>query len=317
MARIGFDVGGSSIKAGIVDGDARILARASAAFPTGEGVDAIASILRDLALEMTSQSGIGWDKIESIGVAVPGSIDRSGRIILNAHNLQLHDARLMDALENSFPGIPLSIENDANAAALAELCAGALRGCRTAVLLTLGTGVGGGLILNGRMYPGGMRNGVEIGHMIFNASGGRCTCGNRGCIESMCTAAYLIREGRKALIEFPSCSIATLARGEFGAVDARLVIDCAREGDKIALDIFERFLTALAGALSGLIAALDPEMLAIGGGVGEAGEYFFDELRSRLSVPGHACIIVPARMGNSAGIIGAAMLLSEFGTTIG
>lgn len=314
--KIGFDVGGSSIKAGIIDGDARILARASVAFPTGEGVDAIALLMRNLAFEMTGKLGIKLSEIDSIGVAVPGSIDRSGRTVKHAYNLQLHDAPLMDALENVFPGIPLCIENDANAAALGELCAGALIGCRTAVLLTIGTGVGGGLILNGRMFPGGMRNGIEIGHMIFNSSGGICTCGNKGCIESMCTAAYLIREGRKALIEFPNCSIATAAQGVLDAVDAKLVIDSARDGDKISLDILDRFLTALAGAVGGLIAALDPEVLAIGGGVSEAGKYFFDGLRARIHMPEHACAIVPTRMGNNAGIIGAAMLLSKYSATI-
>jgi glucokinase len=147
--------------------------------------------------------------------------------------------------------------------------------------------------------------------MILEHGGEICSCGNRGCTETLCTATALIREGRKAVVEHVNSMICTEARGDMGFVTAKLVIDCARAGDRIAMDIFDRYLDALSSAVASIINLLDPEVIAIGGGVSLAGDFLFDPLRAlvhKKSFFRNHGAIVPARLGNDAGIIGAAML---------
>lgn len=311
MIQIGFDVGGTNITAGLVDDDKRITQRSNIAFPTGEDYKSISSRMAGQVREMLEKEKLGESDVTCIGIAVPGSIDAAGETVIDAYNLQFHDVPLKKSIQEHFPRIPVFLANDANAAALAELHAGAFIGCRTCALLTLGTGVGGGLILGGRMFNGGLGNGVELGHMILAHRGEVCTCGNKGCVESLCTATALIREGRKAVVEHINSMICTEARGNMDNVTAKLVIDCARSGDRIAMDIFDRYVDALSSAVASLINLFDPEVVAIGGGVSLAGEFLFEPLRAhvhRKSFFKNHGRVVPAKLGNDAGIIGAAML---------
>lgn len=307
---MGFDIGGTNIAAGLVDEQARIIRRAVMPYPIGKGHEAAALLVAQMADKLTADEGVGMDKISGVGVAVPGSLDSRCKVVINAYNLQLRNAPFYDCLAGYFPNTPLYLMNDANAAAAAELYAGALKGCKTAALVTLGTGVGGGLILNGKVFNGGNGSGVELGHMILQYGGELCTCGIRGCVEAYCTATWLIKEGRRAVVERFNSRIATEAGGDMDNVTAKLVMDCAKAGDTIALDIFGRFVERLAGALLSIIHLLDPEVIAVGGGVGLAGDFLFSALRERI---GEKCFfksfarIVPAAMGNDAGIIGAAI----------
>jgi glucokinase len=311
MVQIGFDVGGTNIAAGIVDSEKRIIQRSTVPFPAGEKYDEVSRLMACQAREMLQKEGIDASLVSCIGIAVPGSVDSVGETVIDAYNLQFHNVPLKKSLREHFPDIPVYLANDANAAALAELHAGAFMGCRTCALFTLGTGVGGGLIIGGRMFNGGLGNGVELGHMILEHGEEICSCGNRGCTETLCTATALIREGRKAVVEHINSAVYTEAHGVMDNVTAKLVIDCARAGDRIALDIFDRYIDALSSAVASIINLLDPEVVAIGGGVSLAGDFLFEPLRAlvhkKAFFKNHGTI-VPAKLGNEAGIIGAAML---------
>ena len=311
MFRIGFDVGGTNIAAGLVNESLDIVQHKSVPFPNGKGGEYTASVIAQIVRDLLQAQGATESELECIGVAVPGSIDRRGEFVIDAYNLQFHNVPLRSQVQAFFPNVPVFLANDANAAALAELHKGAFMGCKTAVLMTLGTGVGGGLILNGKMFNGGNGSGVELGHMVLKHDGDLCTCGLHGCVESYCTATWLVKEGRRAVVEYVSSMIYTSARGNMDHVNAKLVVDCAKAGDRVALDIFERYVNALGSAVTSLVNLFDPEVVALGGGVSLAGDFLFEPLREnvykKMFFP--SCgRIVPAQMGNDAGIIGAAML---------
>ena len=312
MYQIGFDVGGSKIAGGVVDDGLKILARRSIPFPKGEDYREVASRMAGMVRELAGEMEMSPDDFKSIGAAVPGSLDPEKERVIHAYNLQFHNAPFREALQSHFPSIPVYLANDADAAALAELYAGAFRGCKTAALLTLGTGVGGGLILCGKMFTGGMGHGVELGHIPLNYDGKEtCTCGNRGCIETLCSATWLNRQGKKAAKKHPDCLIAARAKGRVAAVNAKVVIDCAKEGDKTARDIFDRYVNQLSSAITAITVLLDPEVIALGGGVSLAGDFLFVPLRKQVEEKSffkYPHKVVPAEMGNEAGIVGAAML---------
>ena len=184
-------------------------------------------------------------------------------------------------------------------------------GCRTAVLFTLGTGVGGGLILGGRMFHGGLGNGCELGHALLVSGGEQCTCGNKGCIEAYCSATAIIRDAIRAMEKHPDSLLFERTMGRPESMDAKTAIDCAREGDRAALEVFHNYVDHLGSAVASMINLLDCERVAIGGGVSAAGEFLFEPLRKNVHAKSffenHGSV-VPAVMGNDAGIIGAAML---------
>ena len=312
MVQIGFDIGGSKIAAGIVNKENKIIARKELPFPTGKPYTAIAGIMAQMVDELLKTARIPEEEVESIGMSVPGEIDAGSGTVINAHNLQFHNVPMREAMREYYPRIPIFLANDANAAALAELYAGALRGSKTAILLTLGTGLGGGVILDGKMFNGGLGHGIEPGHMALLHEGPICSCGNRGCAETLCTATWLIRQGRKAIIEYPLSLIYTKTGGDLDKITAKLVIDCAREGDAVAVDIFDRFIDQLSSAITSCTVLFDPEVIAIGGGVARAGDFLFVPLREQVKKKSffhYPYRVVPAELGNDAGIVGAAMLV--------
>lgn len=310
MYSIGIDIGGTNIAGAIVAEDVSMVAKGSVPYPGAElpleSVDCIAKLIKQLL----QNASIDICEIDSIGLAVPGSIDYEKNEVIHAYNLGYHAFPLVKLLAEHFPATPIHIENDANAAALAEYYAGAFQGHSSGVLITLGTGVGGGAIMNGKLFIGGRKSGFELGHMILEYGGEPCTCGNNGCFEAYCSASALIREGEKAAIAVPQSMIA-VESAKKGKIDAKLIIDCAKAGDNAALAIFNDFIAHLGSAIVSISDTFDPEVIAIGGGVSNAGDFLFEPLReyaiprSFFDTMGD---IVPARMGNDAGIVGAAMV---------
>lgn len=311
MYQIGFDVGGTNLKVGAVDDGKVIVARRNAAFPKGETYQNIAALMADQVRDLAQELRINAEDFKSIGVATAGSIDAAGGVILHAHNLGFHNVPMVDVMHQYFPGVPVYLANDADAAALAELHAGAFRNKKTAVLFTLGTGVGGGIILGGKMFKGGMGRGNELGHMIIQDGGPLCTCGNKGCIESLCTATWLIQQGRRVIVDFPVSLIYEKAEGDMNRVTAKVVMDSAKEGDPIAREIFNTYVDHLSSAIASIAVLLDPEVVALGGGVSLAGDFLFEPLREKVKEKSFFKAyheILPAQLGNDAGIVGAAML---------
>lgn len=310
MYRIGFDIGGTNIAAGVVDDSLAVVARMTQPFQKQAYPGALAETVAKMTHALCEKAGLN-ETPASVGIAVPGSIDPAAERVIDAYNLDLHDVPLRAEVRAHFPQTPVFLANDADAAALAELYAGAFRGAKSAVLFTLGTGVGGGVIVNGRLWRGGMGHGVELGHMALDIGGTRCTCGMRGCIETRCAATTLIREAREQLAAGEHGLLFERTGGDAARVDAKLVVDCARAGDPAASAIFARFVDALGSAVVSVIHLLDPEVIAIGGGVSLAGEFLFAPLAENVR---EKCFfsefarIVPAQLGNDAGIVGAAML---------
>ena len=311
MYNAGFDIGGSHIAGGLYDEDFRLVKKVDEAFPQGRPHE-VPALVADMA--RTLCAGIGRGSLESMGLAVPGSIDRARETVINAYNLGFRDFPLRALVQARFPDAPVLLGNDADLAALAELQAGAFVGAQCAVLLTLGTGLGGGIIINGRLWRGGMGNGCEIGHFIMDMSGVLCTCGVRGCCETRCAASALVREGREAALAHPESLMRALSHNDPARISAKLVIDCARQNDPAALFVFDRYTDALSSAAASLINILDPEVIAFGGGVSGAGEFLFAPVREKTkqkSFYAEHARIVPAVLGNDAGMLGAALLYAD------
>lgn len=310
MYQIGVDIGGTNIKIGLVDDSLEILEQTSIPFPH-EGAQTVADRLAEAARGVLSAAGVTEAELQSIGVVIPGSIDPTGEVVINAYNLGFHDVPFKKLIAAHFPNTPVFMANDANGAALAELYKGAFVGCRTAVLLTLGTGLGGGIILNGKMFNGGMNQGTELGHAYLVDGGEHCTCGNNGCMEAYCAASALAREGARAMQRDPRGLLSERSGGNAALIDAKMVVDCAKAGDVTAKRVFDEYIGHLSSACASFFNILDPEVIAIGGGLCGAGEFLFAPLRERITekcfYKSHGAV-VPAVMGNDAGIIGAAML---------
>ena len=300
MFSLGFDIGGTTIKAGLVDESFGIVKKLSAPTPYGSAEE-----LADAILSLAQGLG-GTENVGHIGVTVPGTFDENG-VVTRLVNLGLENIPLAGMLEERL-GRKVELYNDADAAALAELKTGSLVGVRTGILITIGTGIGGGLIINGSLFRGGLGRGTEPGHMIIAHDGPACSCGNRGCAETLCSATALTRLAQAACNQREGMIYSLSKEGR--TADAKLLIDCAAAGDEYALTAFNAFTDALSDYVSGLVNLLDPQVIAIGGGVSGAGELLLRPLREKTAAKaffGSCGSIVAASAGNDAGVIGAAI----------
>ena len=293
---IGVDLGGTKIAAGIVDRAGRIEARREVGTPT-ESEEAVVT-----AIERTVE-GLFDDAVAALGLGVPSTVDQKTGRAVSSVNIPLTDVPLRDHLAERFR-VPCGIDNDANAAAIGEWQAGAGRGTRDLIMLTLGTGVGGGLILDGRPYRGSVGAAAELGHMVIEHDGRPCqgTCTGRGHLEAYATGLAAAGDAREA----------------FGPdADTHVLIERALARDERALEILDAIARRLGSALGTLVNVFNPEVIVIGGGWGEAADDFLLEtarevmLRESLS-PGRELVrVVPAELGPDAGVVGAAFVAFE------
>lgn len=309
MYYIGIDVGGTNLKAGLVREDGQILAveRTPLAF---ENPEQFARTLAQLGQSVLQQAGVPASEVVSAGIGIPGAV--AGGDILYTCNIPLRDVPL-SRLFRQHLDVPVLLENDANCAAVGEWLCGAGRGTQQFIVVTLGTGVGGGLILNGKLYSGSGMVG-EVGHMVIQHGGAPCNCGRRGCWEAYASATGLIRMTREAMEAHPESLLHTVA-AQSGCVEGRTAFDAAVQGDETALALCRDYVSYLAAGVTNLINILQPEAVAIGGGVAAAPDgLLLTPLREsveRECYPRHTGQIpriVRAELGNDAGIIGAALL---------
>lgn len=312
MAYIGIDLGGTNIAVGIVNEKGNILAQTSTPTLASRPYTDLVKDMAGCILSVMSETGITQDEIESIGIGVPGVADQKDGVVIFCPNLGWHNVPIRGELQK-YINKPVLIDNDATVAGLAENYAGVSAGCQSSVFLTLGTGLGGGIIINGRPWSGAHGVGSEIGHMTLAVDGVPCTCGNDGCVERYCSATAIIRMARQAVQGYPDSLILKLAEGDPQKINARVVTDAAKAGDPTAVEVFDRFARYLAITINNIICFLDPEMIVLGGGVSKAGAFLLDKVRAQLpryllykSLP--QARVELARLGNEAGIIGAAML---------
>ena len=309
----GIDLGGTFIKAGIVDGEGNLLAADKV--PTASRGD-YAAVVRDMAelvKNLCRRLDIDYRALSGVGIGAPGSIDSERGVIVYSNNLKWHDVPIVEMLEKEL-GLPVSITNDANAAALGESYCGASKGCRSSVLVTLGTGVGSGIVLDGKLYEGKCSAGAEIGHTVIKAGGKKCTCGRRGCLEAYASASALVREAKRAMKRNPQSVLWEMCGGDIGKVDGKAVFDAVRKGDFTANAVLDRYAEYLAAGLVDIANLLRPDMILIGGGISAAGDLLLKPLKAvfdREVFGGNSYASVSlglASLGNDAGIFGAARL---------
>ncbi len=311
MYSIGVDIGGSKIAVGIVNQELNLISKKSLPFPRkGNPLDSI-EVIRSMISGLIAENHLKTEDAACIGLAVPGSIDYGNGSVIHAYNLDYHNFPLCELVGEGFPGVKVYVENDANAAALAEYYCGSFRGSSSGLVITIGTGVGGGLVLDGKLFVGGKKNGFEFGHAVLVFGGEPCTCGQRGCIESYCSAAALVREGRKAAQAHHESAMYQRAQGDLTRINAKLVMDCAKEMDEAACAVYDQFTAYLGATACTAIALFDPEIIAFGGGVSNDGEFLLAPIREyarKYAFFKNHAKIVTAEMKNDAGIVGAAML---------
>jgi glucokinase len=305
---VGLDVGGTKILAVRAARDGRILARAEAPTPADDQEATLAAMVEAARGLMTAD-------VLAVGVGAAGMVDVANGILRFAPNLAWRDLAIAEHMRAAI-GVPCQLDNDANVAAYGEFRFGAGRGYRHVLLVTVGTGIGGGIIIDGRLFRGANGYAAEIGHVVVEPLGPLCGCGNRGCWEQVASGNAIGRLGREAARKDPSGAIARLA-GDPETATGAIVTRAALEGDRTAVEILGVVGTRLGIGIAGLVNVLDPQLVIVGGGAVAAGELLLEPARvafhdtveapdRRPSVP-----IVAAQLGNDAGAVGAAALALE------
>lgn len=308
MKYIGIDIGGTNLKAGLVDETGQLLATRKMKVAGIADPAALAWTIHALSVDLCKDFGCELTDIFSIGVGCPGAVEIRGGSILYTCNLPLRNVPLR-RLFHQLSDLPLDIENDANCAALAEYYVGGGRGSKRFITVTLGTGVGGGIIIGGKIYDGMRGAGAELGHTLLVLDGEPCTCGRRGCWEAYSSATALIRQARQAAAEHPESLLAGAEE-----ITGKTVFDAADRGDETANAVVDRFCDYLGAGVTNIVNALAPEVILIGGGISRQGERLLAPVRRYVEKncfggkDGAIPIIAAARLGNDAGIIGAAAL---------
>jgi glucokinase len=308
----GIDIGGTKIAFGIVDEDRRLLASRSVPVGAGRPFGVIVKEMADTVKTMAAGAGLDSGCIASVGIGVPSTVDpETGRVVF-ANNLGWRDLDLTGEFKKHW-NIPVYMENDADCAALAEAMEGPAAG-KNALVITIGTGFGGGLVMNGRIFKGGDDSGFEPGHSTLIFEGEPCTCGQRGCVEAYASVTALIRQTREKMEARRDSLMWRECGGDLSKVDGRTSFNAAKKGDAAADEVVKVYIEYVAAGIANLVTLFRPRMVIIGGGISEEGDYLLEPLRrsaeSRiyagdiLSMPP----LVKARLGNDAGVIGAALL---------
>lgn len=335
MKRIGIDLGGTYIKGGIVDEKNRIVARGAAPTMAEREAEEIIRDMASLVEKMTQEAGLRVRDIAGIGIGSPGTVDAGSGTVLYSNNIRWEHvplAKLLGGLlanDADCGALPVKVSNDANCAALGEMVCDTDSGDRSAVLLTLGTGVGSGIILNGKLYEGEHPGGAELGHMVICHGGRQCSCGRRGCMEAYVSASALVEDAKQAARETEDSVLRALAKEELSeshflekdiedilrGLNGKHVIEAVRQEDPAAVKVFERYLEYLGCGITNIINIFRPETVYLGGGICEGFDLMEGPLREYVK---NNCFggkiakvaqIKKAAHGNDAGLIGAAALI--------
>lgn len=309
----GVDVGGTTVKLGLFTPEGEIVEKWEIPTRTENGGSAILPDVAASVTEKMNERGIAKEAVIGVGIGVPGPVDDNG-VVYKAVNLGWSVMNINEELETRL-GIPVKAGNDANVAALGEMWCGGGKGCKDVVLATLGTGVGGGIIVNGKVVTGSKGAGGEIGHIhIVDDEPDACGCGNHGCLEQYASATGIVRLAKRRLAASKDDSVLRISQ-EKNALSAKAVFDAVKDGDKIACEIAEEFGMYLGKGLAMIAAVVNPEVFVLGGGVSKAGEILCDYvLKNFEKYAFHGCKNAAFRLatlGNDAGIYGAAKLVLD------
>jgi glucokinase len=313
MYRVGVDLGGTNIVAGVIDDSYKILGKASVKTNAPRQPELIFDDIALVVRKAVENAGLTLEQVESIGVGTPGSVNKETGYIEFANNLEFNKVPASDMLRERL-GRTVFLDNDANCAALGEAVAGAGQGVKNFVAITLGTGVGSGIIVNGKLVVGLNYAAGEMGHMVINFDGEQCNCGRRGCWERYAAASALVEQTKDAMRNSHDSKMWSLVNNNIDAVSGRTAFDAMREGDPTAKFVVNRYISYVACGIINIINALQPDMICIGGGVGHEGEYLLEPLRRIVERERYSLYakkqtrLCSAVLGNDAGIIGAALL---------
>lgn len=313
MYYIGVDLGGTNIAIGIVNEKGDLLIKDSVPTNANREADDIIRDMAALCLRLIDAKGLSVGDIEYAGIATPGTADHDNGVVVYANNLPFLNYPLAAKL-SEFTGIKkVLIENDANAAAKGEAACGAAKGYNSSVMITLGTGLGGGIIIDGKVYSGFNYAGGELGHTVIEVNGLPCSCGRKGCWEAYSSATGLINM-TKVKLEETKDTVMHERVAKDGKVSGRTAFDCMRLGDKAAKEVVDKYIYYLAMGVTNIINIFQPEVLVIGGGICNEKNYLTDPLVKIVETEQYTrnsknkTQIRIAKLGNDAGIIGAAML---------
>ncbi len=310
---VGIDLGGTNISVGVVNENYEIISKASTKTNCPRPAVEIAADMAKMSLEAIKKAELTVDDIEWVGIGTPGIANSESGIIEYSNNLGFENVPMSEYIRK-YINKPIFIENDANAAAYGEFVAGAAKGTTHAVCITLGTGVGGGIIIDKKIYTGFNFAGAEIGHTVLEVDGPPCTCGRKGCFEVFSSATGLIRMTNEAMDKNKDSLMWKLYSEKGSKVSARTSFDAMRMGDKVATEVVNKYIKYLASGITNIINTFQPDILCIGGGVCNEGDYLLtpikelvqNEVYTRNSSKNTEIVI--AKLGNDAGIIGAAFL---------
>ncbi len=315
MKYIGVDLGGTHMAAGVVGEDGVIYSKAETSTLPGRPFESIIADMGSVADKALKKSGFSLDDISCVGVGIPGIADNEKGNVIFCTNLFWEDEPLRKELQK-YINKPVWIENDATVAGFAENAIGVSRGCKSSVFLTIGTGLGSGIVIDGKPWTGAHGVASELGHLTMAIDGEPCTCGKDGCLERYCSATALVRMAKEICISHPDCDISKRVNGQLDALNAKIIIDSAKDGDSLSLMLFNRYTRYLALALNTIVSFLDPEMIVLGGGVSHAGEFLLNSIMEKIpnylmfkSMP--FAEVRLATLGNDAGIIGSAFLARD------
>lgn len=308
---VGIDLGGTFIKGGIVDDLGNILVSDQTPTESDKGAERVAANIAALAQALMKKLGLQNDDVEGLGMGVPGMIDSKAGNVIYSNNLAWKDFKIGAAVEKQ-TGLKVKIANDANVAALGEVKFGAAKDCEDMVMLTLGTGVGGGVVAEGRLIEGNKSAGAELGHAVIVADGEQCSCGRKGCLEAYASASALIRDTKRAMQAHKDSKMWEI--GSLDAVTGKTAFDY-KDKDCYAKEVIDKYIKHLAIGITNFANIFRPEKVVLGGGVCAQGDALVKPLQTLLNKDlfagelGPQVPIVTASLGNTAGILGAAALL--------
>ncbi|MDP4153119.1 MAG: ROK family protein [Bacillota bacterium] len=314
MYFIGIDLGGTNIATGVVDQQGKIVAKNSIKTQASRHYNEIIKDMAESCLKVCKENNISFEDISGIGIGTPGTVQPGTGIITFANNLGFHNVPMKQEMEKLLKK-PVFVGNDANVAALGEVFCGGAKGYRYAVTVTLGTGVGAGVIIDGKIYEGFNGGAVEMGHSIIKFDGIQCNCGRRGCWEQYASASALINQTKEQMGKHPESLMWHICENDLEKCNGRTAFAAAQQGDKPAAQIVDQYITYIAYGLGDVINIFQPEIILIGGGISGEGEYLLKPLREKTYSFCYAgpdgmklAKIEKAQLGNDAGIIGAAAL---------
>ncbi len=314
MYYIGIDLGGTNIAVGIVDESFKIVKKGSTPTLVNRDPELIIADMGKLCLELLAETGIGLEEVVCAGIAAPGSVNPGTGIIEYANNLPFLRFPIADTLRKYLPVREVYLENDANAAALGEAVGGAAKGKRLSVMITLGTGVGGGVIIDGKIYSGFNYAGAELGHTVIEYNGRQCSCGRKGCFEAYASATALVSMTKEKLAACKDTLMWEMCGNDINKADARIAFAAMKKGDRAGKEVVDMYISYLACGITNMINIFQPEVLLIGGGVCNEKDYLLKPLTEIVNADQYTrnqavkTEIKIAALGNDAGIVGAAAL---------